>query len=275
MPSYPRSTQTFASSAVMIPLRSIGPLMKGRMSSRYFQLYHIRRGSTRYFQAPRAAPAGTAAEPSTARARASAKIPIVQVALVPRRLLVGGHDDRCCAVGLKQFDLIAGCGEILNRIELRPARSVGTRGNLLDRDARTAGEGQRSARGAGALVHPCVAIGVQIPLRRAGGDEDGVVHLDAQQLSRGVDAGGGGAWTLDQVHPLKGLAVPPERELRIAAVRHVVVVGQLHVREADRLEVEGRHHLVHARHAPMVSEGARVELRAEQRRSRENARQAQ
>jgi hypothetical protein len=69
--------------------------------------------------------------------------------------------------------------------------------------------------------------------------------------------------------------IPASRELRVAAVRHVVVVGERHVREADRLEVERGHHLVDAGHATVSVERTGVELRAQERRAGEHAGQAQ
>src|SRR5438874_9441785 len=50
-----------------------------------------------------------------------------------------------------------------------------------------------------------------------------------------------------QVDPLEGFTVAAEGELGVAAVRHVVVLRQRHVRVADGLEVEGGEHLVEPR----------------------------
>ena len=245
------------------------------MSSRYFQLYHIRRGSTRYLAAPRVLAANGSA-PSTRRAgRAAAEIPIVQVAFVSRCLLVDGDDDRSGAVGLKQFDLIARRGEVLDRIELRPARTGGARRHLLNRNARAAGENHRRAGGGRSLVHAGVAIGMQIALPRAGRDENRILHPDAEDFGRGVDGVGRRSRPFDELHPVERLAIAAKRELRVAAVRHVVVAGERHVREADRLEVERGHHLVDPRHATVILERTGVELRAQERRAGEHAGQAQ
>ena len=79
----------------------------------------------------------------------------------------------------------------------------------------------------------------------------------------------------DDIDPAEGVAIAPDRELRIGAVRGVVVDGLRDVTAEHGLEVENRRHLGEAGDAPMVAEGPGVALGGEERRPGDQCRQAQ
>ena len=74
---------------------------------------------------------------------------------------------------------------------------------------------------------------------------------------------------------LEGVAIAANRELRIGAVRGVVVDGLRDVGVEHRLEIENRGHLGEAGNAPMIAKRAGVALGGQERRPGDQRRQAQ
>ena len=107
---------------------------------------------------------------------------------------------------------------------------------------------------------------MQVPLPGRRREHDGARHPVPEQLRRRVDVLRIDAAAVDELHPLEGVAVAVERELRLGPVRRVVVDRQRHVGAEDRLEVEHVAHLVEAEEATVRPERPRVALRVEQRR---------
>ena len=87
----------------------------------------------------------------------------------------------------------------------------------------------------------------------------------AEQFGGGIDRRRIDAAPADKLYPVHGVAVPVERELRLGAVRRVVVDRQGHVPTEDRLEVEDIAHFVEAEESPVRLEWPRIALRMQHR----------
>ena len=79
-------------------------------------------------------------------ARAAAQIAIVLAALVVRRLLIDGDDDRGVAGALRALEQLLARAHVLPRIELPPQLSLRAFRHLLDRLARVVAEAHRRVR---------------------------------------------------------------------------------------------------------------------------------
>jgi hypothetical protein len=72
--------------------------------------------------------------------------------------LIHRQDDRLSAVRLKSVEHLVALIDVSHRVELIPSRAVRGRGDLLERDRRTAGHGHQRARGGRALVSADFAV---------------------------------------------------------------------------------------------------------------------
>ena len=193
----------------------------------------------------------------------------MEVALVIRRLLVNRHDNRLTARFLRHVEHLPVPLEIASRIALEPERPLGGFGDSWERKARDVAHDHGRRRVRCRVVHPQLAIGMQVPLTRRRSEHDRTVHPDPEQLGRCVDLRGSDTPTPDQLDPVKRIPISVQRELGIGAVRGVVVNGERHVVVEHRFEIERGAHLVEAEDPSMRAERVRVALRVQQGRRRQ------
>ena len=197
--------------------------------------------------------------------RVSTKMAVVEIALEPRRLLIDGNNDRLRPRRLKLLEPPPGQHQIRGRIELDPARAVCGRGDFLLRHARTVRDDHGHAGGCRAAIGSRLGIGMKMVVPRARRNHQRRVHLETENRGRRIDRLRAHAAARNDIDPIEHLAVSPDGPFRIAAMSHVVVQPQRHVGEANRLEVESRHHLAEPGHATVSLQGSRVQLREDPR----------
>ena len=194
--------------------------------------------------------------------------------LVEGGLLIHGDDDGLAPGALHAFEQRAALVEAAPRVELEPRRSARRGGDLLRRLAGVVADDEGRLRGGRRLVHAHFAVRVQRHLQRRRSHEQGEVEAQPEHGRARVDGGGVNRRARDDIDPAEGVAVAADRELRIGAVRGVVVDGLRDVGVEHRLEVEDRGHLGEAGNAPMVAERPGIALGREQRRPGDECRQA-
>jgi hypothetical protein len=105
-------------------------------------------------------------------------------------------------------------------------------------------------------------------------DHDRIFQIQSEQLLRQIDGRGIHGLARDQIDPVERLPVAAEIPFAAVAVRRVVVDRLRDVGEHHRLEVEGAEHLVQAGCAFVRRVRPRIQLRVQQRRSRNERRHA-
>ena len=197
----------------------------------------------------------------------------VQRALVGRRryLLIASDHDRLGAGRLDFLQHVAIVVDVLLGIELEPHCTGRRRRHFVEREARRVADDVRHVGRRGPLVSGHLAVGMQRSMTGAGRHHDRIWHLSAQNLGRGFDGADVGDSARHELDPVERLAIAPQRELAVGAIRHVVVGGSGEPGVGHGFEIESVLELVHAGNAAVISKW--ILLRAQQRGACEKERE--
>ena len=181
-------------------------------------------------------------------------------------LLIDRHHD---GPGSRRLDAIQHFTIVVEfqlRIKLKPQRAFGRRRDLFERKAGDIAHNVRSIGcGGGALIGCQFPIRVQHAVTGGRRHHDGEIHRGAKNLGCRLDRPHIEYAIGNQFHPIKRLAVAPQRELAIRTVSRVVVVVPRNFGIGHGLEVECRDEFLQPGNAAVVAE--RILLRTQQRRA--------